>query len=322
MSILDNHYDISKIEILIACDACTDQTMPILQNLQNKYPQIKLLEKKVRSGKPQLINELKKMAKADFLIITDANVILNKNTLTELMRFFTDEKIGLVDTRMQNKNAKNALEEKRYNQLENFIKRKESQSFGLMMGPFGGCFAIRKELYSPIPPNFLVDDFFLNMSVINQGYYTIQASKAHVSEDLYNSLNDEFKRKVRIGTGNFQNLFYFKNLVISRNVSLTFLYWSHKIIRWFSAFFMLFLLLTSLILSRETYYKIFLYLYLISIFASLINIKLRQFNIEILFLRIITHFYAMNIALLVGFVNFLKGVKTNVWQPTKRNQNK
>jgi len=37
-------------------------------------------------------------------------------------------------------------------------------------------------------------------------------------------------------------------------------------------------------------------------------------------LRFINHFFTMNIALLLGFIEYAKGVKSNVWQPTKRNQ--
>jgi len=35
-------------------------------------------------------------------------------------------------------------------------------------------------------------------------------------------------------------------------------------------------------------------------------------------LRFVTHFYTMNLALLIGLVKHIKGVKTNVWEPTKR----
>jgi hypothetical protein len=38
------------------------------------------------------------------------------------------------------------------------------------------------------------------------------------------------------------------------------------------------------------------------------------------FLRFVTHFLGMNLALIIGMARYLKGVKTNVWQPTKRHQ--
>jgi hypothetical protein len=35
--------------------------------------------------------------------------------------------------------------------------------------------------------------------------------------------------------------------------------------------------------------------------------------------KFISHFYLMNLALLKGFLMFVKGVETSIWQPTKRN---
>jgi hypothetical protein len=45
-------------------------------------------------------------------------------------------------------------------------------------------------------------------------------------------------------------------------------------------------------------------------------------NIHIGALRLLTHFFYMNLALLIGFFRFLKGVKSSVWNPTPRLQAK
>ena len=45
--------------------------------------------------------------------------------------------------------------------------------WGSMMGPFGGCFAMRMNLHSPVPKNFLVDDFYICMNIIRKGYKAV-----------------------------------------------------------------------------------------------------------------------------------------------------
>ena len=35
----------------------------------------------------------------------------------------------------------------------------------------------------------------------------------------------------------------------------------------------------------------------------------------------VAHFYNMNLALLIGFLRYVKGVKSSVWQPTPRSKN-
>jgi hypothetical protein len=52
----------------------------------------------------------------------------------------------------------------------------------------------------------------------------------------------------------------------------------------------------------------------------LIDYLLRKINIHSIPLRFISHFVLMNLALLAGFFKYLGGIKNNVWQPTKRNQ--
>ena len=66
---------------------------------------------------------------------------------------------------------------------------------------FGGCYAVRKKLYRQVPGNFLVDDFFINMSVLEQGYACISRPSARVFEEVTGNTMDEFKRKKRISAG-------------------------------------------------------------------------------------------------------------------------
>jgi len=47
---------------------------------------------------------------------------------------------------------------------------------------------------------------------------------------------------------------------------------------------------------------------------------LKKMNIHISLLRFISHFYLMNLALLIGFIKYAKGVESNVWKPTQRYQ--
>ena len=50
----------------------------------------------------------------------------------------------------------------------------------------------------------------------------------------------------------------------------------------------------------------------------LIDIIIEKAGIHFLFLRFIRYFLHMNLALLNGFLIYIKGVKTNVWTSTKR----
>ena len=324
-SIFNSAFPSINIELLIISDASVDKTNEIIQKLSKEFPQIQFLNNKIRKGKPENINFLVKKAIHPYLIITDANVLFTPTTINGLICFFKDSRVGLVDSSISHKglNKKGiSLQENFYIRSETKIKKLESQTFGYMMGPFGGCYAIRKELYRPVPKNFLVDDFYINTKVLERGFLSINSTNSIVVEDVSSNFNEEFRRKKRIATGNYQNLFHNTKLLFSSHFFLSFYYLSHKVLRWFGWLFLLNLLLLSPFLYSEPNFKIFIIIYLLSIFAAISDRIFRVFNKQILFLRFITHFYGMNLALFYGFINYLKGVKTNVWQPTKRNQSK
>jgi hypothetical protein len=91
------------------------------------------------------------------------------------------------------------------------------------------------------------------------------------------------------------------------------------VIRWLGPFILVAMLVLSIMLWNEgAIYKILLILQIISILASFADFYLKKNRLQIIILRFITHFYTMNLALLVGFFKYLIGVKANVWEPTNR----
>ncbi len=323
-SIIDNNYPPGKLRILVGSDESTDKTNAILEEMSSSISHLRCFYFSHRRGKALIINELAGISPEGILIITDANVVMGKDTIYHLVKHFKNSKIGLVDSNMMHKGLKDdgiSVPENAYISREVRIKYDESLIWGTMMGPFGGCYAIRKKLYCDVPDLFLVDDFFINMKVITSGHKAIIEPEAVVTEDVSNSLKDEFRRKIRIAAGNFQNLSYFFRHIFSGIPGLSFSFISHKVLRWFGPFFLISVFISTLWLSREnTFYQYALALQISVLMLPLIDYLLGKIKIHIIILRFITHFISMNFALLVGFVKFLRGVKTNVWQPTRRNQ--
>ena len=347
-SVLSSDYPSDRLEILVGSDNSTDKTNEILYKLEKANPGVKVSVCFERTGKPGVINQLAQKAKGEILVITDANVILDQSSLRTLASSFNNREVALVDTRMVNKSLKKdgiSHQEKFYIGREVRIKHQESILWGSMMGPFGGCYAVRKQNYTPVPNHFLVDDFYVNMSVLKQGYKCVSNINANVYEDVSNDLMEEFRRKKRISAGNFQNLQEFKSLLISRQPGVAFCFLSHKVLRWLVPLLVLITLGTSVFLGTElassakltepassakltepassaklNLYLSFALVQIIFISMPLIDHILRKIGIHVLPLRFISHFVLMNLALLAGFIRYLGGIKSNVWQPTRRNQ--
>ena len=324
MSIINSNFSSSKMEIIIGSDCSTDNTNEIISELAKNHSFLNAKIFTERSGKSAVVNKLVKQAKNEILILTDANIIFSKNTIQSLIRHFKNSKIGLVDSNMVNIGIKKSgisLQEKTYISSEVKFKHAESKLLGMLMGPFGGCFAIRKSLFIPIPENFMVDDFFVCMNILKNGNLAINDLDAVVYEDVSNQISEEFRRKRRISMGNFINLFHFKKLLLKPFTKLGFIFLSHKVIRWFGPILLLLVLASNFILiSDSIFYKIAFFSQLILFISPFIDLLLRKIGIHILILRFVTHFYSMNLALFMGMIDYLTVNKKGVWEPTKRKQ--
>lgn len=321
-SIFEGNYPENKYEVLIGSDKSSDRTAEIINSFKSNHPHLRFWDFQERRGKQNVVNELVNESKGSILILSDANVMFDKSSIFNLVRHFKNQEIGLVDSHMINKGMKVegiSYQEKAYISREVHIKNMEGRLWGSMMGPFGGCYSIRKEDYSPVPPNFLVDDFYINMMIFEKRKKAINDLDAHVFEDVSNVLKDEFRRKVRIATGNWQNLRTFSNLLWRKHVG--FCFWSHKVLRWKGPFFIIAALITNAFLAvHSKYYLALLAFQIMLLLLPLLDFLLKTVNIHIKPLRMVTHFYAMNLALFIGFFRSWTKISSGTWDRTPRNQ--
>lgn len=320
-NIFNSTYPLNKIEILVGSDGSNDNTNDILKKLGESNPKLRLFLFDQRSGKGNVLNKLVHEAKGEILLLTDAKVEFSNQAIFELAKNFKNTEIGIVGGNLINKKVRQdgiSIQEDKFMSREIHIKYNEGVLWGTTMGVYGACYAIRKELFPVIPESFAVEDFYITMRVLEKKYKSIIELKAECYEDVPNFLNEEFRRKVRISSGNFQNLGTFLHLIFKFN-SLAFTFISHKVIRWLGPFIILAAFILNLfLLSMCQLYTVVFAVQLLLIIIPIIDFFLHKIHLHIIPLRFVTHFYTMNLALLIGFVKYLKGVKTNVWEPTKR----
>lgn len=321
-SVFNTGYPLDKIKFYIGSDASTDKTDEIIKYWQKKYPQIELVVFGGRTGKSGIINELSDKATQGIFILTDANVIFKKETIFNLIRHFKDEITAqvcanIVKVSLGNKGI--ASQEKSYIAIENKIKKQESERWNIVMGAEGGCYAIRKSAFSKVPPKFFMDDFYITLNVIEQQKEIIFDEEAVCYEDVPTLAFEEFKRKVRISIGNFQNLERYKGLLLSERKGIAYAFLSHKIFRWITPFLLIICFVSAYLLMFH--YSSFKYIFLLQLLGFVTPVIDWLFNVKFSPLKFISHFYLMNLALLKGFINYVRGVESNVWQPTKRELN-
>ncbi|TXB63777.1 glycosyltransferase [Phaeodactylibacter luteus] len=330
-SLSAQEYPEGRLQILVGSDCSDDGTNRLAAAWAGREPRLSFFPYTQRRGKPEVINELAQEARRrasspDYiLIITDASVMMEPGTARRLAARFADPGVGLVDSHIKHTGMQRAgisEAENTYISGEVLLKHREGLAWGCMMGPFGGCYALRGRYFSPVPSTFLVDDFYITMRLFEQGGRAVSALDALCYEAVSHDIREEFRRKVRISAGNFQNLKAFRHLWWPPFGRLGFAFFSHKVLRWLGPFALIALLAGTalLALGGNLFYQLLFGLLAGGmLLLPPLDQLLHRWQIDWLPVRGARYFLAMNRALLAGFYKYLKGVRTNVWQPTKRN---
>ena len=310
-SIFASHYPQELIEVWIGSDLSDDGQDDIIRELQKEFSGLNLHVNAERSGKSATINRLVELCTGEIIVATDANIIFDENTLVELASPIISLQATAVAGTLTYGKAKaagtTATTERQYLTIENKIRKSESQKYGFCLGMEGGLYSMRKSAWQPIPPHTFMEDFFQTVQLIQNDHRIFYSDTALGYEDVSTSLREEFKRKKRISIGNYQNLKRFRSLLLKKVHPFGWVFLFHKILRWTAPQAMLIGALAFTPFALPTFIGVGVLVLL-----------------ELLFYRgagPLVYFCAMNLAMLQGYLTYLQGVSSSVWQPTKRNQN-
>lgn len=224
---------LGRLEILVYVDAATDRTAELLEPFRNE---ITLIVSPRRYGKVHGMNLLVERATASILVFTDANVLFHENAIEALARAFGDPRVGCVCGHLiyVNEDTPTAAVGSLYWRLEEGIKEYESV-VGAVMGADGSIFALRRSLHRPVPLH-LLDDMFLSLNALCEGYRVVRARDAIAFEKSVTAPAEEFHRKVRIACQAFNVHRLLWPRIRRLPPRIVYMYVSHKLMRWLSIY--------------------------------------------------------------------------------------
>ena len=249
-NLLELDYPKEKLEILIGDDGSADKTAEIVERYKDQG--ITLIKAPQNAGKAAMLNRLQKQANGEILLFCDANTMLFPNVIRKLTVPFRDKKIGCACGHLiltDKSGAELGWGESAYWDLESEIKKFEGM-MDLLIGGNGALYAIRKELYTDLPTKkSVMDDFFVTTKILQKGYYCTFISSAIGTEQTSKETTGEYRRKVRIGRANFNYLLSYIPLLNPLRPLRCYLFFSHKILRWFSPHIFILLFLVNVPLA-------------------------------------------------------------------------
>ncbi|MFY0255805.1 glycosyltransferase family 2 protein [Chitinophaga sp. 30R24] len=314
-------YPKNKIHFLFITDGSTDRTNEIIL----QYPQVTLLYEPQRNGKTAAINRAMALVTTPFVVLSDANTLLNPEAVTLLMQPFAMASTGAVAGEkkvMAGQGAAEAQGEGIYWKYESLLKKWDAELYSVM-GAAGELLAIRTALYAPLPIDTILDDFILSFHINMQGYTVMYKPTAYAMETASASLQEEYKRKVRISAGGFQSMGRLLPLLNPfRYPHITWQYISHRVLRWTLApLGLLLALICNLLLvifQPVLIYYITGTLQLGFYLAALAGYVMARQEVKVKYLYIPFYFVFMNVAVYAGCIRHFRKRQSAVWERSQR----
>lgn len=316
------NYPQDKLCVMWVTDGSNDNSNELLQ----AYPEVKLVYSPERKGKAAAMQHGLQENKAEYVIFTDANTMLNADAIREIVRQFMKKNVSCVsgEKRVAARHAGQATAEGEgvYWKYESMLKRWDSELYSAM-GAAGELFAVRMSHYLPAPSNALLDDFMMSMLILKDGHRIAYTNEAYATEYGSASTAEESKRKRRIAAGGLQSIWWLRSMMNPfAYPKVAFQYVSHRVLRWSItplALFALFplnllLLFASGSLIYQLLFLLQLFFYLSALTGHILKVSGRRNKL----LYIPCYFLFMNLNVFLGIGYLMSHKDSGTWEKAQR----
>jgi poly-beta-1,6-N-acetyl-D-glucosamine synthase len=317
-------YKKDKLEVIVASDGSSDGTAKIVSTYAAADPTIRLIAYPERRGKTAVLNDTIPQARGEIVVLSDASSLLSIDCLQLLARHFYDDSIGcvsgtykLIDIDADTHSASEGA----YWRYETAIKASQGKLYALL-GAHGALYAFLKKAFRPLPEKAINDDFLIPARIMQMGYKAVYETEAVGLELAQTDRSSEFKRRIRIMAGNFQQVALLKGLLRWRYKRIAFHFISHKVLRLAAPFLLLLLLLLNILLACQGAAYRWLLLGQIAFYAAAgLGYLGERLHVRVKPLYIAFYFNLINITTFFGFYRYVRGKQSVKWERVDQYKN-
>ena len=315
-NILDIDYPQDKIEFLVSSDNSTDNTNEIVRQFIKEHMdrKIRLFEVQSRKGKTNAQNEAQKMVATEYLVMTDANSMINKNAIKELMAAFTSNNIAYVTGRLSivNECASDVSSSETSYWNSDLAAREIEGRIQTVTAGNGAIYACRTSNYYDFNP-IQCHDSAMPLFYALQGKRAICNHDAVAYEKAGEVIEDEFSRKVRMSRIILKHILPDVSILnIFRYRWFSYFYFGHRTCRYLLWVSHLIVFFTNVVLISQSWFYTVTFaaqvlFYLIALLRAVTKINNRVLNM--------IYYYCVTIAAQwVGVYNIITGKSKPFWE--------
>ncbi len=181
----------SRLEVIVACDGSPDGTATRARDAGADA----VLELP-RGGKVRAQDAAVERAHGEIVAFSDANVRWEPDALTELIKPFSDPRVGYVCGEVRLLGADGTNQEGLYWRYELAMRQGESR-LRSVTGGNGAIYATRREAYLVVDP-VMGHDLSFPFNIVKRGWLALYNPAARASEPMVPTIEGEFARKRRM----------------------------------------------------------------------------------------------------------------------------
>lgn len=314
---LELDYPRDHLQIIVACDGCTDTTVAIARQYSERG--VGIYDFQPRSGKTATLNRAIPIARGEIILLTDANALLAPDVPSLLVEQFRDPAVGCVTGQRVCLPTAGAASkgEGLYWRYEAWIKSSES-ILGSCLGSHGQAMAFRKSLFREIP--VIGDDFFIPMSMLITGAAQVRfESRAMALIPAAANLHLECERKVRSHVSLLCDLPYLRAGLNPFTSPIWWRFLSHHVLRLLVPFAMATAFVLGLSLwNANLVYRTLVVVQCVFYAAATIGACSQKVGVRPTLFYAPFYFVFANLAVVLAWVRWARRKHQFAWQRTER----
>ncbi|HXL52472.1 MAG TPA: glycosyltransferase [Gemmatimonadales bacterium] len=216
-------------EVVVVLDGPDPAALAALAELADDRITVRALERS--QGKAAALNCAVALARGDVLVFTDVRQRVAEGAVEHLLAHLASPDVGVVSGSLTiSSSGGSAGVYDRYWRFERQLRMREA-AWDSAVGVSGALYALKRELWSPLPPGLLLDDVWVPLQVVRAGKRVGFARLAVATDVRSGSDATELARKVRTLTGNYQLIAWMPWVLHPGKNRLWWQFVSHKVLR-------------------------------------------------------------------------------------------
>ena len=189
-----------RLDVVVALDPASEATV---SELAGRRPWLTVVRGDAPGGKATTLNAAVRAATGEVLVFSDTHQRFAPDAIRALVVDLSSGPYAATSGRLELPEGREASLIDRYWRMERRLRRDEARMHSAI-GVSGSIYAMWRAEWAPLPAGLILDDLYVPMRLVLAGRRIGFTDAARATDTRRTEPAEEYRRKVRTLTGNFQ----------------------------------------------------------------------------------------------------------------------